>query len=369
MATATGDAAANGLDALLRRCHALLVAPLAKALEGEKHLLVVPDRDLYALPFAALRDAEGRYLIERHSVRVAPSLGTLVELEQRRAADSALPRQAAAAALVVGDPSFAGWTVGDVAGAKHLPQLAGAAEEAEHVEAALAGAKLAVTRLRGADATKARAVAAMRASAVVHLATHGSPDGVFFAGASEAGATLSMAEVHALALPRTRLVVLSECDSFKGELRADGVVGIARAFVAAGAQTLVASLWQVDDQGTLELMRRFYAELVGSAKEGAGPIDAAVALQRAMVAMLRAGGGRAFTPKQWAAFVVYGLAGGLAGPKGERGAAVVVQPSQAQNARTPRPPTGEQQLRPLDSSSGASRREKAKAAAVAGVVK
>ena len=64
-------------------------------------------------------------------------------------------------------------------------------------------------------------------------------------------------EIEQLEL-RARLVVLSQCDSFKGDLRSDGVVGLTRAFVAAGAHTLVASLWKVHDEATLKLMARFY---------------------------------------------------------------------------------------------------------------
>ena len=96
--------------------------------------------------------------------------------------------------------------------------------------------------------------------------------------------------------------MLSECDSFRGELRTDGVIGIARAFVAAGAPTLLASLWKVDDEATRVLMRRFYGRLVSG--DGAG--DAASALREAMVSMLREG----YSVLKWAAFVVYGLADG-----------------------------------------------------------
>ena len=109
-----------------------------------------------------------------------------------------------------------------------------------------------------------------------------------------------MAEVQELDLPCARLVVLSECDSFKGELKADGVIGITRAFVAAGAPTLVASLWEVGDVATRKLMKLFYDALLGA--EAAG--DAAVALQVAMVSMRREG----WPVSDWAAFVVYGLA-------------------------------------------------------------
>merc|ERR1712034_128024 len=136
------------------------------------------------------------------------------------------------------------------------------------------------------EATKPAVVEAMRVSDVVHLATHGDPEGLFFAGTSAAEATLSMAEVHALELRRTRLVVLSACDTFKGELRSDGVVGITRAFVAAGARTLVASLWKVSDAATLELMRHFYTELLNDEDVDVRG-NAAVAMRKAMVWMLK----------------------------------------------------------------------------------
>ena len=107
-----------------------------------------------------------------------------------------------------------------------------------------------------------------------------------------------MTEVQSLEL-RARLVVLSECDSFRGKLSSDGVIGITRAFVAAGAPTLVASLWKVDDYATKMLMQRFYARLL----EGGTLGDATVAMQGAMVSMIR----EKWSVQQWAAFVVYGL--------------------------------------------------------------
>ena len=101
-------------------------------------------------------------------------------------------------------------------------------------------------------------------------------------------------------------MVLSECDSFRGKLSSDGVIGITRAFVAAGAPTLVASLWKVDDHATRVLMQRFYARLL----EGGTVGDATAALQGAMVSMIReerGGSSPLWSVLQWAAFVVYGL--------------------------------------------------------------
>ena len=284
----------------LASCYKLLIAPLG--LSAGEPLLIIPDRDLLALPFAALLDSNGKHLVERHSLRIAPSVGTLIELEQR-AADRGAPPPSPPA-LIVGDPSFAGWTM--KASGQHLSQLKGAKKEAMAVHLCIDDSHGEVSTLLSGLATKATAVKLMAESDVIHLATHGAPDGLFFAGKSEAEATLSMAQVQGLDL-RARLVVLSACDSFKApkgeggsELSTDGVVGITRAFVAAGALTLVSSLWKVDDDATLELMRRFYTAWVAGG-------DVAAALREAMVGMI--GEGR-WTVEQWGAFVVYGLAGG-----------------------------------------------------------
>lgn len=277
------DKEPDPVHALLRRCYDLLITPLSLA-EG-KPLLIIPDRDLYALPFAALIDADGKYLIERHSLQVAPSVGTVIELQKR--AESRV--HTAPSAMVVGNPAFNGWA----------PQLPGAELEAVTVFEELETATYAASAKLGATATKAAVVEAMRGCDVIHLATHGTADGVLLSGATKAEGKLSMGEVQGLEL-RARLVVLSECNSFRGRSTADGVVGIARAFVAAGALTLVASLWKVDDAATRELMERFYKRLLSGGVLG----NVAAAMQAAMTSMIR---DRHWSVYQWASFVVYGL--------------------------------------------------------------
>ena len=137
----------------------------------------------------------------------------------------------------------------------------------------------------------------MHDSDIIHLATHGAADGVYLSGTSKSDGKLTMAEVHGFSLNRCRLVVLSECDSFQGELRTDGVVGITRAFAAAGAMTTLASLWKVDDAATCVLMERFYE----SCREPSS--HAASALQHAMCSMIRE---RKWSILQWSGFVAYG---------------------------------------------------------------
>ena len=164
--------------------------------------------------------------------------------------------------------------------------------------------------LLGEDATKACVLQGLSMTNYAHFAWHGHPDlGLMLAGESEAGGRLSMAEVQALKLPSLKLVVLATCDSFKDELHLGGVVGIARAFLAAGASTLLASLRKVGDAATHDLMALFYKQMLG---EAAG--DAAVALQHAMLSMLADKRG----VQMWAGFSVYGLLfydlGSTAGP-------------------------------------------------------
>ena len=287
-----GSAAeATSLRKLLSRCHDMLISPLG--LVDDEALLIIPDRDLYALPFAALLDSNGKHLIERHSMRVAPSVGTVFELERRATARG--PEPSSPSALVVGVSTFGnGWA----------SELNGARREAKHVSSVLDASDAyedAVHKLITPkdNVSKAAVIDAMHGRDIIHLATHGEPTGVLLDGPTRKAGTLSMGEVQALDLS-ARLVVLSECDSFRGELSSDGVIGITRAFVAAGALTLVASLWKVDDGATLELMKRFYNVLLENERMG----DVAAALQQAMVSMIREG---KWSVLQWAGFVVYGL--------------------------------------------------------------
>ena len=280
----------------LRTCHKLLLEPFVAELADESRILFIPARDLFALPFAALLDANGRHLIETHAICIAPSIGTLVELTSRSADSPATDDAAGHVALAVGDPSFCPST--------RLSQLKGALEEAEAVQKLMKTRCASVVLLSGQKATKHEVVASMCTAKYVHLATHGSADGIYLSGQTPEESFLSMAEVQSLELRHTELVVLSECDSFKGELRSDGVVGISRAFIAAGVPTLLASLWKVEDESTRCLMIHFYKEYF-STENGNVAGDAATSLQRAMVWMIQLG---RFTVPQWAAFVVYGLA-------------------------------------------------------------
>jgi CHAT domain-containing protein len=144
---------------------------------------------------------------------------------------------------------------------------------------------------------------------IVHFATHGVFDNenpglsgvalsMFDAGGRPQDGFLRLHDIYGLRLP-VDLVVLSACDTALGKpLRGEGLVGVVRGFMHAGAARVVASLWKVDDDATGELMGRFYGEML---QNGRAP---AAALRQAQIAMWQQDTWRA--PYYWAAFVLQG---------------------------------------------------------------
>ena len=163
--------------------------------------------------------------------------------------------------------------------------------------------------LLNADATKEAVLKHADTANIIHLASHGTQDGIYLSGRTCEEGKLTMAEVQSLSLNQTKMVVLSACDTFKGDLLADGVVGITRSFLVAGASTVIASMWPVSDEGTMHMMKHLYKELFDDdEKEGAvdeNEMDVCSALQRVIVRMLKDDG--RYSVSDWAPFLVYGL--------------------------------------------------------------
>jgi len=277
----------------LRQLHDFVVGPIKDLLQGEE-VIIVPDGPLGLAPYAAFVDpADSRYLSESLRIRILPSLTTI-----KLIAESPESFHETSGALLVGDPNLKEITKG---GKPILAQLPYARDEITMI-----GEILNTTPLTGAEATKQEVLKRMTSVSLVHIATHGNAESGDLALAPNPGWTskipkkadymLTMDEVQADQLT-AKLVVLSCCHSGKGKITAEGVVGIARAFIGAGARSVLVSLWAIDDEATMEFMRFFYRQL----RDGE---SACLALDQAMKCLRNSE--RFSAVKYWAPFVLIG---------------------------------------------------------------
>ena len=271
-----------------------LIAPVEDALT-KSEIVIIPDGPLFFVPFAALKDKSGTFLSERKRIRLGPSLTTLKLLKECPA-----EKHCKEGALIVGGPE-----VGEVkyrGKRKRFGDLPYARQEADMV-----GEILGVKALTGPLATKDEFKRRLQERvAIIHIATHGNAttgELVFAPGPSAAKKIprekyymLTVEEIYSSGI-NAQLVVLSCCHSGRGKIRREGVVGLTRAFLAAGARSVVASLWAVDDYITLYFMESFYQHL----KSGE---SASASLQQAMKEMRKKP--KWSHPYYWASFFLVG---------------------------------------------------------------
>ncbi|HST53771.1 MAG TPA: CHAT domain-containing tetratricopeptide repeat protein [Pyrinomonadaceae bacterium] len=329
---------------LARAVDEQVMRPLRLLLGDATQILISPDGELNLLPFQALVDEQGRYLIERYAFTYLTSGRDLLRMQ--------VARESKSVPLVVANPTFGEtasvqkvnaptkWAGSNAsrrgpAAARSLSELYfapldGTAQEAEAIQKLFPEANL----LTGARATKAALKQAV-APRILHIATHGfflqapqsAPDaraqlataktrgadveaesdnpllrsGLALAGANRRGAAtgddgiLTALEASGLNLWGTKLVVLSACDTGLGEVRdGEGVYGLRRAFVLAGAESLLMSLWPASDYSTRTLMTDYYRNL----KRGLGRGEA---LRQVQLDMLRRN--PKLHPFYWANFI------------------------------------------------------------------
>lgn len=267
----------------LQALHRAVWQPLVAWLGEAREVIVLPHGPLHGVPFAALHDGE-RWLIERHTLVMAPSLAAWLATRRRWRARSGPPGPL----LAVG--------VGGV-------QLPAVAAEVAAVASAFCGQ---ATMLTEAEATLPAIKKALPGVDLLHLACHGNfrADNPGFSALHLADGSFSLHEVQTLPLS-ARLVTLSACESALSRVSpGEDRVGLVRAFLVGGCAAVVASAWAVDDASTALLMGRFYQHL-GS---GSGP---AHALQQAQMEWLAARADDAVLahPFHWAAFAVHGCNG------------------------------------------------------------
>ena len=241
----------------LAALYSYVITPILDLIEGDE-LIIVPDGPLWLAPFAALLNPFSKYLCESFKVRLIPSLTSLKIIAN-------CPKfHSSSGALVVGDPDMS--EVTNSQGDQILQQLPFARQEAQMI-----GQILNTAPLTGKLATKCEVLKQISSVAVVHIAAHGRMETGEIALSpnperesqtpAEEDYMLTMADVMCVKL-RAKLVVLSCCHSGRGEIKAEGVVGIARAFIGAGARSVLVSLWAIDDEATLEFMKSFYHNFV-----------------------------------------------------------------------------------------------------------
>jgi CHAT domain-containing protein len=227
----------------LERLHGLLVAPLGDAIALYPRLIVVPHGALHYLPFHALHDGQG-FLLEQHEISYLPGSSLLRYCKEI---------EPAASGLLVFGHSYGG----------RLPH---AVREAQAVAAFLGGR----TFLED-EATLVRLKGAAGDCRAIHLATHGEfrPDNPLFSGLALADGWLTTLDTFNLRL-RASLVALSACRTGQSVIGGgDELLGLMRAFLYAGAASVLLSLWAVEDRSTARLMETFYRKLVEGWTKGA----------------------------------------------------------------------------------------------------
>lgn len=321
-----------------RKLDALIMEPLRSSLGGIRRLWISPDRALHTVPFEALVDESDHYLVERYGMTY---LGTGRDLLRPRSSNTAMGTP-----FILANPTFARNPNPQESAAAvtrkvdfrkaHFEPLPGTAAEAEGIRKALPNAAV----VTGESATRDALLSLARPS-ILHIATHGfylaqpkqgktdgtrgafdlepakapaaestSADpllrsGLALAGADGGTGILSALELASIDLSGTKLAVLSACETGLGDLMSgEGVFGLRRALVIAGAEAQVVSLWQVDDEATRTMMVEYYTKL----QSGGGRSEAMRATRLAMMRQSKTA-----HPFYWASFLVSGEARALDG--------------------------------------------------------
>jgi CHAT domain-containing protein len=313
------------ISAIAQELSGLLLTPAADYLHGKKRVIVVPGGPLQYIPFAALPFENSPALAANYEVITLPSFSILKALRDG-AAKRPPPTQAAA---VFADPVFSkddervsqslaadrhpapimlATALRDVQfGSANIPRLQGSRKEAEDILNAFSSNQ--VLESLDFDASLETVLSAdLQQYRYLHFATHGVLDaahpefsGLILSLVNSKGEPedgyLRLRDIYNLKLSAD-LVVLSSCDSALGkDLQSEGIIGLPRAFLYAGAERVISSLWKVDDQATAAFMQHFYSHI----HAGDSPASALRATQSEL-----ASDSRWSNPYYWAGFILQG---------------------------------------------------------------
>jgi CHAT domain-containing protein len=252
----------------LSALYEILIQPIEGEISGKKHLVIVPHGMLHYLPFQALLSKRGKYVIESFTISYLPSASVLKYARLKNKGNRT-------ELFAAGNPTT---------GLAPLP----AAEEEVRELSTLFKKRLVLT---GKDATKTSVKGESPRYDLLHFSTHGEMiesdplrSNLRFAPSAGDDGKLTVNEIFDMEV-RANMVTLSACETalVKGEEgdfpKGDDLVGLSRAFIHAGASSVVASLWKVSDDSTVELMRAFYQNLRSMTK--------AEALQKAQIDLMK----------------------------------------------------------------------------------
>lgn len=311
-----------------RQLYKILLEPVAADLENVEHLIIIPDAALHVLPFETLitggTSKDAGYAVEKWRFSYAPSASVLYRLIRQRARPEVKPQKDL---LVFADPHYGKTWLTDKRGQSLLPLKAGnvaqmnayqqrgfsltdlhwAGVESQAITELFPKGKVVVYTREQASEDRLKQEN-LRNYRIIHFSTHGLLDEAFPLRSclvltldddpTEDG-FVQLREIMDLQLDAD-LTVLSACQTGRGRFsNGEGVVGLPRAFLYAGARSIVDSLWKVDDRSTAELMGSFY-KYISQGKA------VAEALQQAKLELLNGESKRWRHPYFWAPFVLHG---------------------------------------------------------------
>ena len=286
--TTCDDAARDtNIGTFRRKQYSVLISPIEEYLVGSK-ILIAPEGSLFRVPFCALLNSKNEHLCEKYSLQFTPALHVL-----NACISKPLPKLGPA--LFVGNPivgkvEFQGQLLSPVP----LPYAT--------VEAKECSKFFGTEPLLEENATKENVLKIMKDASVIHIAAHGDMDNVDIFLAPNEGAPKPPSEEHYLLTAKdvtkctlvARLVVLSCCHSGRGQISAEGVVGIARSFLGAGARSVLVTICRIPDEATMIFMKDFYDKVVQG-------LSVCVALQRSMIELKKK-----YPISAWAPFQIVG---------------------------------------------------------------
>ena len=310
-AVRNGDAAAFEYG-LYAPYDALLKAPLDfinhKAGSAAANIVIVPDRDLRGLPFAALRDPETkRYVIEDHALTSSGSALLYVFAVLR---DRDL-RRGDASALLIGDPAFDQ----QLTLARGLQRLDGALREVDEIRPFYSPSDV----LTAEAATVPQFLRMANGHAIIHIAAHGIVNGdapsqsflLFTPSGAERGVLSAATLIKELHADTTRLIVLGACSSAGGlPVGAEGIAPLVRPIIGAGVPGVIGALWDIEDATAASLLVSFHRHY----RQGD---DAAAALQNAQLELLNGTIPGLRPALKWASFQAIGYASSPFAPIGD----------------------------------------------------